>query len=338
MWCLIMQRKILYFTAPCEVEFRREPLRKLKPGELLLKTTCSLISSGTELLIYKGEAPSSLAADATLSSLSGSLAYPLAYGYCTVGTVADTGPAVDRSWQGRRVFAFVPHATHHIVDHCQVIPLPDDLPDGLAVLLPTLETAVTLVMDSAPVIGDKINVFGQGIVGLSTTYILSKYPLNEIISYDSIQHRLNLSTRIYPNGSTRLYINNKNHYDRADISIEITGNPDMLNVAINHTAFDGRVVIGSWYGTKHAVLQLGEHFHRSRIRLVSSQVSTIPPMLMGRWDKERRTELVLRILQAGINPLSQLITHVFDFDQAPKAYHLLHNRPEEYVGIAFSYA
>jgi threonine dehydrogenase-like Zn-dependent dehydrogenase len=35
-----------------------------------------------------------------------------------------------------------------------------------------------------------------------------------------------------------------------DLTMELTGNPSALNQAIALTAFSGRVVMGSWYGTK----------------------------------------------------------------------------------------
>jgi hypothetical protein len=61
-----------------------------------------------------------------------------------------------------------------------------------------------------------------------------------------------------------------------------------LDAAIALTSFSGRIVIGSWYGEKRAPVDLGSIFHRSRIKLISSQVSTIAPELSARWDKTRR--------------------------------------------------
>jgi hypothetical protein len=73
--------------------------------------------------------------------------------------------------------------------------------------------------------------------------------------------------------------------DKFDLTFELTGSPSALNDAIEHTAFSGRIVIGSWYGQKRAEIDLGGAFHRSRIKLIASQVSTISPELSGRWDK-----------------------------------------------------
>jgi hypothetical protein len=48
------------------------------------------------------------------------------------------------------------------------------------------------------------------------------------------------------------------------------------------------MIIGSWYGTGTAPLQLGLAFHRSHLHLKASQVSTIPAQLSDRWSKQRR--------------------------------------------------
>jgi threonine dehydrogenase-like Zn-dependent dehydrogenase len=65
----------------------------------------------------------------------------------------------------------------------------------------------------------------------------------------------------------------------ADLTFELSGNPLALNNAIALTRFSGRIVIGSWYGEKQMDINLGGTFHRSRIKLISSQVSSISPEL-----------------------------------------------------------
>ena len=120
-----------------------------------------------------------------------------------------------------------------------------------------------------------------------------------------------------------------------DLTFELSGAPAALNQAIEVTGFDGRVVIGSWYGKKRAEIDLGGKFHRSRIRLVSSQVSTVAPALSGRWDKPRR----LRVAWEEIlkNRPQRWVTHRFQFADAPKAYRLMADHPEESLGVLLDY-
>jgi threonine dehydrogenase-like Zn-dependent dehydrogenase len=122
----------------------------------------------------------------------------------------------------------------------------------------------------------------------------------------------------------------------ADLAYELSGNPLALDQAIAVAGFHGRVVIGSWYGRKHADLQLGGDFHRSRIRLISSQVSTIAPEWSGRWDKSRRLQVAWDMLQQ-VRP-QHLITHRLPFAQVDQAYALLDQHPEEAIQVLLTYA
>jgi threonine dehydrogenase-like Zn-dependent dehydrogenase len=120
-----------------------------------------------------------------------------------------------------------------------------------------------------------------------------------------------------------------------DLVFELTGSPSALNDAIAHAAFSGRIIIGSWYGKKRAEIDLGGSFHRSRIKLISSQVSTISPELSGRWDKSRRFDTAWKALER-IQP-QKWITHRFSLDEAAKAYQLLDENPGETIQVIFEY-
>ena len=122
----------------------------------------------------------------------------------------------------------------------------------------------------------------------------------------------------------------------ADLSIELSGSPEALNDAIALTGFSGRIVIGSWYGRKPAQLDLGGSFHRSRIKLISSQVSSISPELSGRWDKSRRFEVAWQAIQR-VQP-QKWITHRYSLGQAQEAYRLLDESPEEAIQVMLTYS
>ena len=93
--------------------------------------------------------------------------------------------------------------------------------------------------------------------------------------------------------------------------------------------------MGSWYGDRPSHLCLGGAFHRSRMRLISSQVSTIAPRFAGRWSPARRREVAWRMF-AEIE-LARLITDRFPVSRADKAYDLLDRRPQEAVQVMLTY-
>jgi threonine dehydrogenase-like Zn-dependent dehydrogenase len=124
-------------------------------------------------------------------------------------------------------------------------------------------------------------------------------------------------------------------YEGADLTYEVSGNPNALDQALAITGFGGRIVLGSWYGTKDATLHLGGLFHRSRIRIMSSQVSSIDARLRNSWTKKRLLDLAWRFI-AEVRP-SDLITRTFPFSQAEKAYSLLDKDPGDCLQVVLAY-
>lgn len=335
-----MKRQTLYFTAPGQVEVREEPVPALRPDQVRVETLVSAISPGTEMLVYRGQFPQNLA-DAH-DALSSDMQYPVAYGYSCVGWVAETGKQVDKSWRDRLVFSFQPHTSHFVTTPDSLFPVPESLDPEAACFLPNMETAVNLVQDGAPILGERVMVFGQGVVGLLTAALLAEFPLEALVSADYFPLRREVSLALGANaaldpGSPDFLPAARSLFPHgADLCLELSGAPAALDDAISLTAFSGRVVIGSWYGAKRAALDLGGSFHRSRIRLISSQVSSISPELSARWDKSRRFNVAWSALER-IRP-EQWITHSFPLEQAADAYLLLDKSAAETIQVVFEYS
>lgn len=341
-----MERQSLYFTAPKQVAIRTEAVPKPAFGQALVQTLISAISPGTELLLYRGQVPPDLAVDETIPALSGSFTYPLKYGYAIVGRVMEPGAGLGPEWQERLVFAFHPHESHFMATPDELLPLPEGLLPEEAVFFANMETAVTLLLDGQPLLGEQVAVFGQGIVGLLLTALLARLPLASLVTLD-LHPRRRLASEslgaqvsldpLAPDALERLraHLQGPRPYPGADLTYEVSGNPLALDQAIAATGFSGRVVIGSWYGRKRADLHLGGPYHRRRLRLLSSQVSSIAPELSGRWNKARRYQLTWELLRE-VRP-AQLITHRLPLAQAPQAYELLDQDPAAAIQVILTY-
>lgn len=340
------KRLALHFTAPYEVRVREEELPRPAAGQMLLKTLVSAISPGTELLMYRGQAPADIPLDETIPALSGDHSYPFKYGYAAVGQVVSLGAGVDEVWLGRSVFSFNPHESHFLGAPEDVIPVSGGISSEQAAFLPNMETALSFLMDGRPMAGEKVVVFGQGVVGLLTTALLARMPLSRLVTMDKHPLRRNESMALGAHKSldpeaqdalTELMslLAEETNAAGADLAYEISGNPAALDMAIAATGFNGRVIVGSWYGQKRADLNLGGRFHRSRIRLSSSQVSTIAPELTGRWTKSRRLRFAFEMLKE-LKP-SRLITHRFPFSRAAEAYSLIDQHPEQCMQVILNY-
>ena len=334
-----MIRKSLYFTAPRKVELQEEEIPEPSVGEVRVGAVCSAISAGTEILLYNGEAPGGLAADSTLSALSGSLAFPLKYGYCMVGRVDALGPGVDPVWLGKLVFAFNPHESAFVMAAEELIPVAEGCTPEDAAFLPAVETAVNLILDGNPRLGERVAVLGQGLIGLLTTAILAKHPLDRLFSMDSYPARRELSLGMGALASLEpaAVVEGQKALGPigADLVYELSGNPETLNLAMQLVGDNGRIVVGSWYGKRRASVDLGGRFHRGRVKIISSQVSHMEPALLGRWDRQRRFEQAWKYVLA-IKP-GRLVSQRVPFDRAPEAYALLDQQPEQTLAILLMY-
>lgn len=335
-------RRALYFTAPNTVAVRAEPFAAPQPDEVLVQTRISAISPGTEMLFYRGQIPAGMAADSSIAALSGGVVYPFKYGYACVGEVIDCGASVDAAWLGRRVFAFHPHESHFCAHPNTLLPVPAATPSHLAALLPNMETAVNFMLDGRPLVGESVVVFGLGIVGLLTTALLARFPLATLVAVDPLAGRRALAQSL---GATAVLDPTAATFGAdlcailgeagADLVYELSGSPAALDQAIAAAGFCGRVIVGSWYGTKQAALNLGGDFHRSRIQIQSSQVSTVTPSLAGRWDKARRLSVAWSLLATV--PVERLITHRVPFTDAADAYAQIAERAEGVLQVLLEY-
>ena len=356
-----VERRAVLFTAPGAVEVCGEEMAPPQDGELLIETVVSAISAGTEMLFYRGQVPAGMAVDSSIAGLTGEVSYPLKYGYACVGRICEgAGPlarqvetteadgSVDAAGtkDSRYYFAFHPHESHFCASPQALLPVPEGMPPAQAALLPNAETAVNLVMDGAPLVGERVAVMGLGVVGLLTTALLAQFPLDALIAVDPLPRRRRLALRlgaseaIDPSGAggpdlLQEALADAGERRGVDLLYELSGQPTALDAAVSAAGFDSRIVVGSWYGTKAAALQLGGSFHRNRVRLISSQVSTVAPHLRGRWTKARRMESAWQLLAKL--PAEELISHRFPLEQAAEAYKLIDSRPEQTLQVILDY-
>jgi len=335
-----MKSQTVTFTAPYRLEIVERDLPPLGADEVLVQTLVSAVSPGTEMLIYRGQFPKEMADSA--DSISCNLNYPLAYGYACVGKIIATGKQVNRELENKLVFAFQPHTSRFVARPDSLFLVPDFLSPETAAFLPNMETAVSLVQDIAPILGERGLVLGQGIVGLLAASLLAEFPLAALVTADKFPHRreeslkAGASVALDPSDADfRLQAGAALGGEKADFALEISGSPAALDEAIALTRFSGRVIVGSWYGDKRASLNLGGDFHRSRIQILPSQVSAIRPELSGRWDKLRRFGVAWQAL-ARIRP-EKWVTQRVDIHQAPEIYQLLDQSPQEAIQVLFEY-
>jgi 2-desacetyl-2-hydroxyethyl bacteriochlorophyllide A dehydrogenase len=329
----------VWFGGPQRVEIRLEPASPVGPDDVRVRALVSGVSAGSELLVYRGSAPQDLQPD--LPTVRGDFGFPIKFAYASVGRVIEVGSRVAQLAMDDLVFVHHPHQTEYVVPGDAPIRLPEGLPADVGVFTANLETAVTIALDAHPRLGEAVLVTGQGVVGLLITMLLRRAGATPIVTADLYERRRAASAAAGADHALGVDVDlvdavlELTDGRGADIAVEVSGSPAALQACIDAAAFGGTVVVASWYGTRDVSLSLGGRFHRRRLRVVSSQVSTLDPAIGPRWDRARRTALVSALLKEL--PLDDLITHRFPLDQAAAAYDLLDRRPGECLQVVLDY-
>jgi 2-desacetyl-2-hydroxyethyl bacteriochlorophyllide A dehydrogenase len=329
-----LKARAVHFVAPRRIELREVDLPEPSEGSVLVATEWSGISSGTELLAYRGEIDPDLPLDEALGALSGTFAYPFRYGYSAVGRVVrPAGPLRE----GQLVFAFHPHQDRFVVKAREAVPV-DGVEARIATLYPLVETALQVCLDAAPRLAERAVVVGLGAVGILVAALLARAGAVVLGSEPEPSRRAAAAAfgvRAVAPDETGAAVAAWTGGRGADLVVEASGNPHALASSLGLLAHEGTALVCSWYGTKPVPLPLGAAFHRRRLTVRSTQVSTLPAALGARWDHSRRAEVAWSL--ARELPLSHLATHEFPFERAAEAYASADRREEGLLHAALRY-
>jgi 2-desacetyl-2-hydroxyethyl bacteriochlorophyllide A dehydrogenase len=326
--------RAIFFTEPRRIEVRPVQLPDVDAGHVVVRTSYSGISAGTELLAYRGEIDPSVPLDETIGALGGTFRYPFQYGYSCVGRVERGAGVVS---DGDLVFAFHPHQDRFVIAADDVIAL-GDTDARVATLFPLVETALQLSRDAGPVDGEHVVVVGLGVVGLLTAALFVRAGAG-VVASEPLEWR---RTAARPFGVTAVTPDDLEAAIRAEsngrgarVVVEASGNPAALGASLRVLAHEGTALVASWYGSKPVPLPLGAEFHRRRLTIRSSQVSTIPADQRPHWTISRRREAARALLDEL--PLAALATHVFAFDDATEAFAVVDRGGDGLIHAALCY-
>jgi NADPH:quinone reductase-like Zn-dependent oxidoreductase len=285
-------------------------------GEALVRTAYTGISRGTEGLVFRGEVPRSQHQVMRAPFQEGDFPGPVKYGYSSVGTVVE-GPA---ELEGRSVFCLYPHQDVYRVPAAAVMPLPEGLPAGRAVLAANMETALNALWDGRPQAGDRVVVVGAGVVGLLVARLCARLTGCEVLAHDVDAGRADAAAALGVRFMAEPPVG-----AAADLVFHASGHEEGLRTALEAAGLEATIVELSWYGTRMVSLPLGEAFHSRRLTIKSSQVGRIPPHQAPRWTHRRRLAKALELL---LDPsLDALISGESDFDSLPETMARLSSDP-----------
>ena len=276
-----------WIEEPGRGTLRTEHVADPLAGDVLVRTLYTGISRGTESLVFRGEVPAGERDRMRAPFQDGTLPGPVKYGYLNVGIV-ERGPV---GLEGRTVFTLFPHQSRFVVPASAVTVLPDGVPARRAVLAGAVETAVNVLWDAAPLVGDRISVIGAGMIGASVALLLSGIPGVDLVVVDQDRAKAELCASL----GIPFALSDAAPTDR-DLVIETSGSEEGLRLALESAAFEGEIVVASWFGDRLVSLPLGGAFHSQRLTIRASQVGAVSGRRRGSRTTADRLSLALGML------------------------------------------
>ncbi|MBD2847579.1 zinc-binding alcohol dehydrogenase [Paenibacillus sp. IB182496] len=347
----------MVYEGPKRIKIANEPSRAVGPEEVRVRTLYSGISHGTEMQVYRGQAPFFRRRKNPRTGLfeeGGEAAiwtYPIRssepgvwyMGYACVGEVVETGADANALRRGDLVYVNAPHQSEVVCAASAAIKLPEAVNPERAVLLTNLLTAFNSVLDSRIKLGDTVVVSGLGVMGQLILRLVKRSGAGQTIGVDVIPARLEAAKaggadhvfNAAGEGDVALEVRGLTDNRGADLVLEASGSQRALQQAIRIAGYDTTVTTVGWYPGQCEALNLSEEYHHNRVALRSSHTGGTDPAIAGMWTQARKTQACLELL--GELPLEALITHRVPYGEIADAYAQIDTRPDAVIQVVLTY-
>lgn len=333
-----LKGKRIVFIGPREVSFEEFEVPKPINNKVLIRTSVTCISTGTELTILNGKYP-------VKSYWSRYGKYPSIPGYSNVGKILEVGKGIKNFRVGDRVFSSLPHTQFGLAREDDLSKIPPKISDEAA----SLSNLATIAMNSVRLaqisLGESVTVVGVGIVGQLAIMFCKLCGAFPIIAVDLSQKRLKLAKL---SGATYLIQANQNNTEKlvrsltknrmSDVVFEVTGNPDIIPQAIRLVKNQGRFIILSSPRGKSLLDFHDEVNFTSRV-ILGTHFNSHPAVETpyNPWTAKKNRELFLDLIYAGIIDVNHLISHHYPWFKAKKAYEMLIQDGTQSMGVVLDF-
>jgi 2-desacetyl-2-hydroxyethyl bacteriochlorophyllide A dehydrogenase len=316
--------EVVSFAAPYDVALVDYDAPPLVPGSVRVRTWYSGVSAGTELTAYRGVNPYLTrtwdAGRRLFVDGAPTFGYPVeGWGYSEVGEVVEAATDVTRPAVGDVVHGIWGHRSEAVLPAAAVAERVWTGQDALSGTFARVGSIALNALLAADVrLGDRVAVFGQGVIGLLATR-LAVLAGAQVVAVDAIERRAEAARAMGADHVVpALAAGGAGAAVRAwsgggvDSAIELSGNDRALHEAVRSVVVDGTVAASGFYQGGAAHLRLGEEFHHNRVRIVASQISGTPVALGPRWDQPRLVRTFMDQVRRGTVDVRSLVTDVVD--------------------------
>jgi 2-desacetyl-2-hydroxyethyl bacteriochlorophyllide A dehydrogenase len=329
-----MNARQIVFSAPRQVELREQTLADPGPGQALLRSRCTLISTGTELTALTGEFPPG-------SVWARYVQYPWTAGYSHVGVVESVGEGVEDVRPGDLLVSHAPHADRAVVSVARAERLPPEIAAEAASFLPLAQITLNGVRQGEVALGESVVIMGAGLIGQLTARFCRLAGARPVLLMDQSGTRLShaadtgcVLVQAAEGSEVEAAVKSVLGGEKADVVIEATGNPALIPLAMRLARRRGRVVIlGSPRGP--VAIDFHDEVHTLGLRIIGAHNSTHPSTETpdSPWTLHRHARLFFDLLADHSLDVTRLITHRFSGARAAEAFAMLLEDRTQAMGV-----
>jgi len=333
------------------------PTPKLRAKSVIIKSSYSLVSLGTEKMLVdfgKGsflqkakqqpdkvkEVIAKVKTDGlapTIAAVKNKLEQPIPLGYCNVGTVIEVGRDVTEFKVGDRVASNGPHAEYVSVPKNLVAKIPEGVSDEQAAFTVIGSIGLQGIRLVNPTLGETVVVVGLGLIGLITAQLLKANGCN-VIGFDFDQSKVDLADSygidaVNPGKGVKQveYVLEKTNQVGCDAVIITASNPsnEIISQSAQMSRKRGRIVLVGVIGLdikrsdfyeKELSFQVSCSYGPGRYDSSYEEGGNDYPLPYVRWTEKRNFEAVLNALSNGTLNVESLITERVPFENYSEIY------------------
>lgn len=294
------------------------------PGQVLIRTSKTAISTGTELTMLMSDFPEGSKWDQITH-------YPMTPGYCHVGRIVEVAEGVEDFAVGDRVATGARHSAWAVMGTSQLFPVPDALADDVAALWMLGRIAFNGVRRGRIETGESVAVFGLGLIGLFAGQLARIGGARPVIGVDLSPLRRGFARQcgfdLVLDGRAedlRERVEEATRGRMLDCALEVTGVPSLIPREMELLHRQGRIVIISSPRGK-TQFDFHDFVNSPSLTIIGAHNGSHPPVetWYNQWTPHRNTELLFDLMAAGELRMRHTITHRFAWQDAPAAYEML---------------
>ena len=367
-------KQIFQDMANGESRLVEAPSPRTKSMHILITTTTTLISAGTErMLVDFGKANliekakqqpdkvkmvlEKVQTDGlmtTIDAVRAKLGQPLPLGYCNVGVISAVGKGCESFKVGQRVVSNGPHADIVRVAKNLCAVIPENVTNEEASFTVVASIGLQGIRLANPTLGESFVVTGVGLIGLLTVQMLKAQGCR-VLAIDFDQAKLELAksfgAEICNPGlgddpiSHGFAFSRGNGVDGVIITASTKSN-DPVSQGARMSRKRGRIILVGVTGLelsradfyeKELSFQVSCSYGPGRYDPIYEETGNDYPLAFVRWTEQRNFEAILDMISSGMLDVKALITHRFEFEEASKAYKLL-TEDKSALGILLNYS